>query len=184
MATLAPQRDDSPTADSVNLEEAVQLPRPAFRRWLARVALTPSEAGDLQRRLRMRISGEGRHRRSEDSVDVVPGLARAKAVLPPAEFCARMSWSKQALSKALTEHRVFHLEHGGGRFFPAFFADPRYARRQLFAVSRKLGDLPGGAKWLFLTTPSGELGGMTPLQGLAAGRLTDVLELAEAKVGR
>jgi hypothetical protein len=35
-----------------------------------------------------------------------------------------------------------------------------------------------------LTTPSGELGGMTPLQGLAAGRLTDVLELAEAKVGR
>ena len=189
MATLSPPQREAPsTADGVGLDEAVLLPNAAFRVWLARVANAPSEASALQRRLKSRIRGRvaGLQRRADvqDAVDVVPRLERAGQVLLPGQFCEHMAWSKQALSKALTEHRVFYLEHRGERFYPAFFADPRHSRRQLWAVSRKLGDLPGGAKWLFFTAPSGELAGKTPLQGLAAGRLTDVLELAEARAGR
>ena len=43
-----------------------------------------------------------------------------------------------------------------------------------------LGDLPGGAKLQFFLTRKGSLGGETPLQALAAGRVAKVKDIAAA----
>lgn len=106
-------------------------------------------------------------------------LIASSQVLTPAVFADRMGWSRQALSKALAAHRVFFLESEGRRYFPAFFADARYERRHLEAVARLLGELPGGAKWLFFTTPKGSLSRLTPLQALERGKVTQVKTAAQ-----
>ena len=107
-------------------------------------------------------------------------LVKKSALLPSVQFAARMSFSKQALSKALTAHRLFYLEVTGTRYFPAFFADHRYERRQLERVSRALGELPGSAKWQFFVRPKGSLGGLAPLDALAKGQYSAVRNAAES----
>jgi hypothetical protein len=132
-----------------------------------------------------------RQRLQDEEVDQLAVAASRKAVghlaelvergelLEPAQFADRLSWTRQALSKALTARRVFFVEVQGARYYPAFFADTRYERRHLEAVSRALGDLPGATKLMFLTTPKGSLGGLTSLQALAKGKPADVMRAAE-----
>jgi len=112
--------------------------------------------------------------------DNVPALAREGALLASAAFAQKIGWTRQALSKALATRRVFYVESGNERHFPAFYADPRYERRQLEAVTKLLGDLPGGSKWQFFTTPKGSLSRLTPLQALEKGMLAQVKAAAEA----
>lgn len=104
---------------------------------------------------------------------------RAGNLLDAATFAGRLDWTRQALSKALAARRVFCVEVDGQRYFPACYADPRYERKQIEAVTKILGDLPGGAKWQFFTTPKGSLGRRTPLQALAKGGLAQVKAAAE-----
>jgi hypothetical protein len=87
---------------------------------------------------------------------------------------------RQALSKALAARRVFFVEHQGARYYPSFFADPKYERRQIETVSKALGDLPGGAKLAFMTTPKASLAGRTPLEALAVGEVAAAKAAAEA----
>lgn len=111
-----------------------------------------------------------------------PALLRSikmQELLDSGNFTKRLNWTRQALSKALRANRVFFLEARGDRYFPAFFTDPRHERRQLEAVSRMLGDVPGGGKWLFFTTPKGSLSGLTPIQALDKGQLVAVKAAAE-----
>lgn len=92
-----------------------------------------------------------------------------------------MGWSsRQALSKAVKDSRVFYVTHKSERYFPAFYGDGAYERSHLEAVSKILGDLPGGSKLQFFVTPKRSLDGQTPLQALAAGRLAKVKDLASA----
>lgn len=97
-------------------------------------------------------------------------LVQSHELLEPAAFAAQLDWTRQALSKALAAHRVFYVEVQGNRYYPSFFTDSRYERRQLEAVSKALADLPGTAKLLFMTTPKASLEGLTPLQALERGR--------------
>lgn len=55
-----------------------------------------------------------------------------------------------------------------------------YQRAQLEAVTKVLGDLPGGAKLQFFLTRKGSLGGATPLEALAQGKLQKVKDVAAA----
>jgi hypothetical protein len=96
-------------------------------------------------------------------------------------FQKLMGWStRQALSKAVQSNRVFYLTHKSERYFPAFYGDSAYERTHLEAVSKILGDLPGGSKLQFFLTPKRSLDGQTPLQALAAGRFAKVKDLASA----
>ncbi len=104
---------------------------------------------------------------------------KMQALLDSSDFANRLNWTRQALSKALRANRVFSLEVRGNRYFPAFFTDPRHERRHLEAVSRLLGDVPGGSKWLFFTTPKGSLAGLTPIQALDKGQLVAVKATVE-----
>ena len=105
------------------------------------------------------------------------------AILSTAEFERRMGWSAEEVTQAELARRVFALESDSGRAYPAFYSDPRYAREQLEAITMALGNLPGGSKWVFFTTPKGSLATLgrmtkngrgqgtarTPLQALAHG---------------
>ena len=104
---------------------------------------------------------------------------KMQELLDSSNFTNRLDWTRQALNKALRANRVFFLEVRGDRYFPAFFTDPRHERRHLEAVSRLLGDVPGGGKWLFFTTPKGSLSGLTPIQALDKGQLVAVKAAAE-----
>lgn len=117
-------------------------------------------------------------------VDVLPELLRTRQALPAADFAQRLGWTRQALSKALAANRVFCFERGGDRYYPAFFTDKRYERRHIEAVSKLLGDIPGGAKWLFFTSPKGSLSRLTPLQALERGKLAEVKAAAEGYAQR
>ena len=110
--------------------------------------------------------------------DLRPLLIQRGELLPVTAFAERMGWSRQALSKALAARRVFFIDHQGEHFYPAFYADPTLERRHLYAVTRRLGDLPGGSKWAFFTRPKASLSGATPLLALQRGYLAAVLGAA------
>ena len=51
------------------------------------------------------------------------------------ELVNQLGWTRQALSKARKTRRVFSVEIKGETYYPAFFADPQYERRQRVAGS-------------------------------------------------
>lgn len=109
----------------------------------------------------------------------IQNMVRNGELLESAKFVEKTGFTRQALSKALGANRVFFIEMGGARYFPAFFTDARYERKQLETVSKILGDLPGGAKLQFFMNPKGSLGGVTPLEALLHGQLAGVRSTAE-----
>ena len=102
-----------------------------------------------------------------------------RELLDSAAFAKKLGWTAQALSKALAANRVFFVELGHTRYYPAFYADSRQERRHLETVTKLLGDLPGGAKLQFFLNPRGSLSKSTPLQALARGQLAAVTRAAE-----
>jgi hypothetical protein len=107
-------------------------------------------------------------------VDTWPELLATGQVIEASKMSERLGISARALDRAIAMHRLFQLEYAGKRYVPAFFADRRYERAQLEGVCRRLGTLPGGAKWRFFTTPKGSLNGRTPLQALLDGEVAKV----------
>jgi hypothetical protein len=106
-------------------------------------------------------------------------LLSSGALLPSVEFQTKLQVTRQAMSKAVAAHRLFHVPGPSGQqLYPAFYSDPRYDRRVLEKVSKQLGTLPGASKWQFFTTPKGSLKGATPLQALIDGKVDDVLKSA------
>lgn len=115
------------------------------------------------------------------ALDTTEAMVGRGQLVTPVEFQALMGWTtRQAVSKAAQSHRIFSLTHKATRYFPTFYADPAYDRKQLEVVSKALGDLPGGSKLQFFLTRKGSLGGETPLQALAAGRVAKVKDIAAA----
>lgn len=88
--------------------------------------------------------------------------------------------TRQALSKAQQERRLFHVEVDGEKYFPSFFVGGRYDRTKLESVSKAMGDLPGATKLHFFLHKRGSLGGATPLEAISSGEYQKVLNAAEA----
>lgn len=100
-------------------------------------------------------------------------------LLASSQLCERLRVSRQSLSKAIAEQRLFALDGPGGRkLYPAFFGDASLPRRDLERAAQSLGPLPGALKWQFFTTPTHSLGGKTPVEALSRGKLDDVLRAA------
>lgn len=101
------------------------------------------------------------------------------ALLKSAEFLAARGISRQSLSKAVGDKRVFFIEGDSGvRLYPAFFADPKNDRVALEKVSKELGDLPGASKLQFFTTKQLSLGSVTPVEAIKKGQIQKVLAAA------
>lgn len=124
-------------------------------------------------------SGTPAQRRTAAQREVEALIARGE-LLASADFALALGTSRQALSKAVAAQRVFFLEHAGGRYFPAFFLDPKYQRSHLEQVSKCLGELPGASKLQFFQSKKASLGGLSPLEALAKGKLTLVKKTATA----
>lgn len=114
------------------------------------------------------------------ATDAVTKLARDHVLVESSEICEKLGWTRQALSKALAARRIFFVEVTGVRLFPSFFADQRYERSQMEAVSKALGELPGGAKLQFFLSSRGSLGGKSVLDALARGEKDKVVAAAQA----
>jgi hypothetical protein len=145
------------------------------RQWVRTLASASRILKTLHRALKAKPSSESKTLTPvpRSSPALLKSIQRQELLDSP-HFTQRLQWTRQALSKALRANRVFYVEVRGARFFPAFFTDPQHERRHLEAVSRLLGVVPGGGKWLFFTTPKGSLAGLTPLQALAKGELVAV----------
>lgn len=114
-------------------------------------------------------------------LDTTEAMINKRQLLTPVEFQNLMGWaSRQAVWKAAHANRVFYLTYKAERYFPAFYGDPSYDRKHLEGVTKLLGDLPGGSKLQFFLTRKGSLGGSTPLEALAAGRVAKVRDVAAA----
>nr|WP_091670822.1 hypothetical protein [Massilia sp. PDC64] len=105
----------------------------------------------------------------------------SRELLRGPELRALLQISPQALSGAVRAKRVYALRGPGDvAVYPAFFAAPSPARLSIERVCRALGCLPGATKHFFLTSARFSLGGLTPLQALAKGKVAKVLAMAEA----
>jgi hypothetical protein len=106
-------------------------------------------------------------------------------LIPSKEFQERLHISRQSISSAIKDGRLFAIVGpSGSNYYPAFYADPEYDRRAIEKVSRQLGRLPASVKHHFFTSKAFSLGGKTPLEALAAGRLDAVLAAAAAYAER
>ncbi|RFP28715.1 helix-turn-helix domain-containing protein [Duganella sp. BJB476] len=106
-------------------------------------------------------------------------------LLTSADLCERLGISRQALSKAVKEQRMFYVDGlSGSQLYPAFFATGKAERRKLEQVSQALGDLPGPSKWDFFISPKLSLNERSPVAALADGDLPKVLAAAGAFRGR
>jgi len=100
-------------------------------------------------------------------------------LLTSAQICERLGISRQALSKAVRDRRMFWIGGPrGAQWYPSFFSDDTANRRDLEQVSVVLGDLPGAVKWQFFTTPKHSLKGQTPVGALGRGASDIVLRTA------
>jgi hypothetical protein len=110
-------------------------------------------------------------------------------LLTSAQICARLGLTRQALSKAVSDRRMFWVGgNQGAQWYPGFFADDMTDRRMLEQVSVALGDLPGAVKWHFFTSPKHSLDERTPVDAVRAGAMDQVLrtaaEVLERNLGR
>lgn len=145
------------------LTDGGKKPQPHVKRVAANESADAENQAFLANHTRQAVAARAKH-------------VRDGTLLTPAEVWERLDISRQAVSKAVKEKRMFSVDGPAGRqLYPAFFTDPKYDRREVERVSQALGDLPGPSKWQFFTTGKGSLGGRTPLAALANGDIDSVL---------
>ena len=110
--------------------------------------------------------------------------AASNTLLSEQAFASLRGCTSEFLVKARDAHRIFCVTIDGVPQYPSFYADQRFNRRQLGAITKVLGDLTGGSKWLFFTRPKGSLGSVTPLDALLEGRFADVHATAQGYAER
>lgn len=137
-------------------------------------------------------AGAGKDGGQVDTADFVARLQRQEQerreqqiasgeFLTSAELSARLEISTAALTAAVKAKRMFTLKGPRGRnVYPAFFADKSLDRSVLECIAKQLGDLPAASKYFFFTSPRTSLGGKSPLQALAKGKVDAVLTAAAA----
>jgi len=108
-------------------------------------------------------------------------LERKGALLNSNVLAERLNVTRQAITKAVKNLRMFSLDGASGqKLYPAFFADDSLERSQLETVSKELDRLPGASKWQFFTTPRLSLGSRNPLDALRKGKYVEVMAAARA----
>jgi hypothetical protein len=176
-------------------EQVSAVPEDQVRRLLQRLIKRPTQVGTTK-------EAKSRAIRRIDE-DNTPLLARMDAgavarrqelhekglLLTSAQLCERLGISRQAVSKAVKDKRMFWVDGpSGAQWYPDFFANAQAHRRDIERVSVALADLPGAAKWQFFTTPKHSLGGQTPVAAVGAGELEQVVrtaaEFKERNLGR
>ncbi|GAB7065810.1 DUF2384 domain-containing protein [Mycobacterium hodleri] len=111
------------------------------------------------------------------------------ALLTHAQVLDLTGWSKQALSQAVSDHRVLRLESDGNHAYLLAGFDDQSPARPLRGIKKTLKawavvDPRGWAAASWLVSPQPELGGQTPRDALIAGLSDEVAALAEQSAAR
>lgn len=116
------------------------------------------------------------------AAEVVVRRIESRELLSPEDFCEAVGVTRDWLSDALTEGRLFAVVGPHGRsYFPAFYADASIKRGDIEQVARVLSPRdPGSQYWFFISVRTSLQG--TPLDALRAGRLDAVIRAAEMHV--
>lgn len=103
---------------------------------------------------------------------------RRKELITKEELIERLGGNRRWVNSALRAGRLFALQAPLGiEYFPAFFADCSYKRRNLGRVAYALNGLPAPSKYFFFVTKFMSLQ-MSPLDAIALGRMSEVMECA------
>ncbi|HZR01897.1 MAG TPA: hypothetical protein VFA81_01840 [Burkholderiales bacterium] len=105
-------------------------------------------------------------------------LVLHRAVLLASEFAELLGIDAAALNHAVAGGRIFTLDVAGKTYYPAWYGDRQYSRRQVERICYELRALPGWSQWQFFTTPKESLRRMTPLQALRRGEFNAVCRAA------
>lgn len=113
------------------------------------------------------------------AADAVLHRIESKELLSLEDFCETVGVTRDWLSDALTEGRLFAVVGPHGRsYFPAFYADASIKRADIEQVARVLSQRdPSSQYWFFISVRTSLQG--TPLDALRAGRLDAVISAAE-----
>lgn len=84
-------------------------------------------------------------------------------LLAEAQFCERSGMTPPQVQAAVDAGRLFRLEVGQLRGYPAFVLDPELDRVQVDAITQLLAGRPAGAQFAFFTTPRGSLATSGPI---------------------
>lgn len=108
------------------------------------------------------------------------GRIRRKELLTKEELIERLGGNRRWVNRALRAGRLFSLQAPSGtEYFPTFFADCAHRRRSLGRVAHALNGLPGPSKYFFFVSRFTSLQ-MSPLEAVALGRMSEVIECALA----
>lgn len=106
------------------------------------------------------------------------GRVRRKELLTKEELIERLGGNRRWVNSALKAGRLFSVQTQlGTDYFPAFFADCARRRRSLGRVAYALNGLPAPSKYFFFVTKFTSLQ-MSPLEAIALGRMSEVMECA------
>ena len=106
------------------------------------------------------------------------GRIRRNELITKAELIERLGGNRRWVNSALRAGRLFSLQaQSGTEYFPAFFADCSHRRRSLGRVAYALNGLPAPSKYFFFVTKFTSLQ-MSPLEAIALGRMSEVMECA------
>ncbi|MGY6255511.1 hypothetical protein ACXIVK_18780 [Paraburkholderia caledonica] len=140
---------------------------------------------DEEDKLRKRVKPESKrtagHKPSPRYRDANPErypLVLQGKVLRKHDFCISAGLTEKKLARFVESQRVFHVFFGPEAYYPAFFLSTTIFRDDFRKVIRSLGKADPWSMFDFFTTPTGSLGGATPLQRLSAGDVEPVLQEA------
>jgi hypothetical protein len=155
---------------------------------------------DAESDARLEEELRGAHERSKEPMATPESIARGEAFMKEAQlasiaalrrrvehgefisaedFQTRLQISPDQIITAVSERRLFFIQDETGRdYYPAFYADSRYERKQIERVAQQLANLPPTVKYHFFVSRAFSLKGITPLEALQDGRLTEVLRAA------
>ncbi|MBC8751489.1 MULTISPECIES: hypothetical protein [Paraburkholderia] len=93
-------------------------------------------------------------------------MIRDGELLPEDEFRRRRGVTPNQLARLSASGSVFFIEVDGKAYYPRLLVDPAHNMRRLAYVCRILWPASPNERLHFLTSRSGALGGITPLQAL------------------
>lgn len=90
-------------------------------------------------------------------------MLAAGELLDEAQFCERSGLAPAQVQSAVSAGRLFRLEVGQLRGYPAFVLDPALDRGQVEAITQLLVGRSAGAQFAFFVTPRGSLATSGPI---------------------
>ena len=93
-------------------------------------------------------------------------MVRAGELLREDEFRERLQVSATQLARMVVRGDIFTMKVDGVDYLPSLLASPEHHLKRLYSICRILVPAPPSCRLGYLTSPQGNLGGISPLEAL------------------